>query len=143
VAQLEMHDPDTDRLWRLRWWLVASLICVSFSLGYVLISAGTDWLWPLFLWGLGVSLLGFAVICGLFLFAIRREEVTEAMRTQLRRRLGIYTVCWVVTGLGIGSSSAAFDLPWLDVVVTVYVGLVWVGGVYAWRRIARSRAPAR
>src|SRR6185312_17372728 len=93
-----------------------------------------QWSWPLFVWGLAVGLVGLALVA-LIGIALRGRAITDDQRLLLRRRLIIYTCCWIAAGLTCGSISAAIDQMWIDIVATVYVALILsAGGVFIARR---------
>lgn len=126
---------DEDFLWRMRWMLLASMIVVLAALGLLVSMHHSNWNWSLFFWGVVVGLAGLAIITALIGLVSRRQETTADQRLRLRRRLTIYTFCWIAAGLICGSASAAFDLPWIDIVVAAYIAVtLGAGGLLVFRR---------
>src|SRR5689334_6409911 len=89
---------DEDPLWRMRWMLLASMIVVLAALGVLIAVHHTHWNWPLFFWRVAIGLAGLAIITTSIGLVSRRQGTTADQRLRLRRRITIYSFCWIAAG---------------------------------------------
>jgi hypothetical protein len=94
--------------------------CVLFAVVVLIATQPTQWSWPLLVWGVLVGVLGAAIIEFVAAYSFRREPPTSIQRTRWNRRRLIYDGCWMFFGTMIGLVAAAFDLAWIDIVLTVW-----------------------
>jgi len=134
MTEVSTGTADQDLLWRRRWMLLASMVVVLAAVGLLVAMHHARWSWPLFFWGVAIGLVGLALIATLFRLASHRQEITEDQRLRLRRRLIIYTFCWIAAGVVCGSVSAAFDQAWIDIAATAYVAVTLGAGLVLLRR---------
>ena len=129
MAEASTSTADQDPLWRKRWMLLASMISVFAGTAVLVSIHHAQWSWPLFFWGIAVGLAGLAILTALFRLLSHRKEITEDQRLRLRRRLIIYTFCWIAAGLVCGLVSAAFDQAWIDIAAAAYAAVSLGAGV--------------
>lgn len=129
MAGVSATTADQDALWRKRWMLLASMLLVLAALALLVSMHHSRWSWPLFFWGIAVCLVALVIMAALMRMVSRRQELTDHLRLRLRRRLIIYSSCWIAGGLICGSASAAFDQPWIDIAVSAYVAVILGAGV--------------
>jgi hypothetical protein len=130
---------DDDFLWRLRWLLVASCAAITFAVIVLLSTVPTNWRWPLLVWGVLIGVVGDGILVLTARFALNSPAATSDARAIWARRRIIYAGLWLFVGALTGVVSAAFDLPWIEVVVAIYAALSLGAGLVMVMVVGRRR----
>jgi MFS family permease len=108
---------------RARLLVYASGVSLVGACAVVAVSLVTGWSWSLFLWGLGVGLLGpvmSEVLRGMAssYLALTPQQLADAQVRVRAHRLLVIPM-GVAVGLAVGLLAGAFVLVWIDIVATV------------------------
>lgn len=108
---------------RARLLVYASGVSMVGACAVVALSLGTGWSWSLFLWGLGVGLLGPVIsevlrrIASSYLAPTPQQLADAQVRVRAHRLLVI--PMGVAVGFAVGLLAGALEVVWVDVVPTV------------------------
>src|ERR1700759_269204 len=103
-----MADPNSDPVYRMRWWLVASvaaMLCLAVAFG---VARRQHWNWALFLWGLAVGVLQLAFLELNVAMLKRFVQVPAFGRERHVRRRPIYLLLGLELGVIFGAAAAGF-----------------------------------
>lgn len=135
-----MASTESDFLWRMRWFLLASCLAITGAVAVLIATVSTHWRWSLLTWGVLIGLVGYAILELVVAALLRTTQVGANERAAWKRRRVIYAGLWLFFGTLTGVLSAAFGLAWIDVVVAAYAALSLAAGCVLIALARRRRA---